>query len=1057
MNRLLKACLFVAVASATALPRPAWAQVTSGSISGIVTDESGGVLSGAAVEAIHEPTGTRYSAATGADGRFVILNVRVGPYTVTSSMTGFKAQKKSSLTVALGEEAPTSFKLKIESVSEAIEVTAESGIISSSATGPAANISLQSVENLPSVARSITDLARTSPYFAPQGGGNLSGTDVLVVAGRSNRYNNVQIDGANNNDLFGLAATSGNPGGYGGTQPISYDAIQEVQLVVAPYDIRQSGFTGGGVNAVTRSGTNAYHGTAYYEFRNNGLVGDGPELKGYNGNLVAAPLPFGKFDEKQFGASLGGPIVKDKVFFFVNADLTRNNAPSGYSADGSGGRNFGVPAADLTRALSIIRDTYHYDPSLGGDALGQFTKTSNSNKIFARLDFNLSPNHRLTIRDNWTKPAADFGGSGPTNSLFITPDSWYNTRTKQNQIVAQLDSTLGTSVNELRVAFQTIGDHRAGPTQFPQVTVDLTGGTCGSATCQIRFGTEQFSPRNELNSDIFELTDNFTIRRGSHLITIGTHNDIFKFKDLFIRDNFGTYRFSNLNNFAAGLAQQYDYSFSATSDPLQTPKFNVAQLALYAGDTWHVTPKFTLTYGVRVDKPIFPDKPDSNPAAVSNFGHRTDIAPSLWLFAPRVGFNLDVAGDGKTQVRGGAGVFAGRPPYVWLMNQYGNTGIDFTRIGASFNAANKIPFVADPLGPPKVVKGATAGTFSNEIDLVDPNFKYPEIFRGNVGVDRNLGWGIIATVEGQYANTLQDINYQNLNFAPTGKTRTSDGRPIFGKKVASLSDVMLLTNTTQGHSYTFVAQLSRPYRNGLAMNVGYLYGKSYAVNDGGSDQAASNWSNLYQPGDSNNPPESESRFSPGHRINAAVSYDWKFSPRVGLIASAYYNGMSGRPYTLLFLSDVNGDSKTSNDLVFIPASASDLNSVTNGTFAQLQAFIDADPQLAKYAGQILPRSALRSPWQNEVDLSAALRVPISGRSVEFKVDLLNLGNLINKNWGTVDYAPFNDIVPIGVSVDAATGKYNYNIATITNPNYVKFNRDDLRSRWQAAFTARVRF
>jgi hypothetical protein len=1056
MNRLLKAGLFLAVALSMGLARQALAQVTSGSISGRVTDETGGVLPGASVEAIHEPTGTRYSAVTGTDGSYTILNVRVGPYAVTTTMSGFKPQKQSGL-VALGEEAPVNFKMKIEALTEAVEVTANVGIINSSANGPAANLSQQAVESLPTVSRSLTDLARTSPYFSTQGGGNLTGSDVLVVAGRSNRYNNVQIDGANNNDLFGLASTSGNPGGYGGTQPISYDAIQELQLVVAPYDIRQSGFTGGGVNVITRSGSNAYHGTAYYEFRNDGLVGDGPELISESGNLVSKPIPLGPFKEKQFGASFGGPIVKDKAFFFVNADLTRNSAPSGFSADNSGGHNFGVPAADLTRALSIIQNTYHYDPTLGQDGLGQFTKVSNSNKILARLDFNLSPNHRLTIRDNWTKPKADFGGSGPTNSLFITPDSWYQINTRQNQIVAQLDSTLGKSVNELRVAYQRIEDLRAGPTQFPQVTVDLTGGTCGSATCQIRFGTEQFSPQNEIDSDIFELTDNYTMPRGNHLITIGTHNELFKFRDLFIRDNFGTYRFSSLDNFAAGLAQQYDYSFSATSDPLQAPKFNVVQLGLYAGDTWHVTPRFTLTYGLRVDKPFFPDKPKANPAAATNFGYATDVTPSLTLFAPRAGFNWDLGGDAKQQLRGGLGLFTGRTPYVWLMNQYGNTGIDFTRIGASFNVNNKIPFVPNPLSPAKVVTGAAAGTFTNEIDVVDPNFKYPEVFRGSLGYDRNLGWGVVATVEAQYAKNLEDINYQNLNFVKTAATRASDGRPIFAKKVASLSDVMLLTNTTKGYSYTFVAQLARPFRNGLSMNVGYLYGKSYTVNDGGSDQAASNFSNLYQPGDSNNPPQTESRFSPGHRINASVTKDWKFSPRLSLMTSAYYNGMSGRPYTLLFLSDVNGDSKTGNDLVFIPSSADQLKNITNGTFAQLQAFIQSDPELAKYQGQIVPRNALRGQWQDEVDLSAALRLPIQGRSIEFKVDLLNLGNLINKNWGTVNYPPFNDIVPIGVTIDAPTGKYNYNIATITNPNYVKFNRDDLRSRWQAAFTARVRF
>jgi hypothetical protein len=878
MKRLLSGCPFLAIVLAWSLAPQASAQVTSGALSGLVTDESGGVLPGASVEAVHEPTGTKYSAVTGTDGRYSILNVRVGPYTVSVTLSGFKPQSQRGVEVALGDERPLSFRLKLESVTETVEVRADAGsIISASATGPVAHIGQHAVEYLPTVSRSINDLARTNPYYAPQGNGNLNGPDVLAIAGRSNRYNNVQIDGANNNDLFGLASASGNPGGYGATQPISFDAIQELQLVVAPYDIRQSGFTGGGINAVTRSGSNQWHGTAYYEFRNNSMVGDGPDLVSEYGNLVQAALPLGTFNEKQFGASLGGPIVKDKAFFFVNGDLTRNNTPSGYSADGSGGHNFGVPAADLSRALSIVQNTYHYDPSLGLNPLGQFNKYTPSNKIFARLDFNLSPKHRLTIRDNWTKPSVDLGGSGPTNSLFITPDSWYQIRTQQNQIVGQLDSTLGTSVNELRVAYQSIRDFRDGKTAFPQVTIDLTPGTCGSATCQIRMGREQFSTANRIDQYILELTDNYTMHKGRHMITIGTHNEFFHFNDLFIRDNFGTYRFTSLDTFAAGFAQQYDYSFSATSDPLQTPQFNVNQLGLYAGDMFRVNSRFTLTYGIRVDKPLFPDTPNANPAAVANFGYRTDITPSMTLFSPRLGFNWDVNGDGKSQVRGGLGMFTGRAPYVWLMNQYGNTGIDFTRIGASFNSANRIPFVADPKNQPKTVTGAAAGTFTNEIDLVDPSFKYPQVFRTSLGYDKQLRWGLTATVEGTYLKNLEDINYQNLNFVKTAQTRTSDGRPIFARKVSTLSDVIFLTNTTQGDAYTVVAQVLRPFRNHVAASVSYLYGKSNTVNDGGSDQAASNFANNYVPGDSNNAPLTQSRFSPGHRVTAAVSYEWKVS------------------------------------------------------------------------------------------------------------------------------------------------------------------------------------
>jgi len=1052
--RLALALLAVLVAS------QAGAQtITTGAISGLVTDESGGVLPGANIEAVHEPTGTRYSAVTGTDGRFSILNVRAGgPYAVTVKMPSFKDQRYSGLNVALGSELAVNAKLALQTMSETVEVVGSSqSIINPSATGPAANIPLEAVQNMPSVSRAITDIARLSPQFTPVGNGDGSGPDVLSVGGRSSRYNNIQIDGANNNDLFALAGNSGNPGGGTGTQAVSFDAIQEVQLVAAPYDVRQGGFTGGGINAITRSGTNAYHGTVMYEFRNQGLVGDSDDrFSDTTGQLVSPSRPLGTFSEKQFTVSLGGPIVKNKAFFFANVDLTRNKTPSGWSADGSSGQTFVVPPSDLDRVLSILSTKYHYDPSLGQNPLGEFTRETPSNKYFVRLDFNLSDRHRLIVRNNYTNPTTDVGF--PSNSRFLTPDTYYQIHNRTNSTVAQLNSTFGTSVNELRVNYQKIRDIRNGPQPFPQVLVDLTPGGCGSSTCQVRFGTEEFSTANELYQDVVELTDDYTMHKGHHTITVGTHNEFFKFKNLFIRDNFGAYRFSSIANFEAGLAQSYDYSFSATSDPKQAAKFSVRQYGFYAGDLWRVAPRVTLNYGLRVDIPTFPDVPNANPAAVANFGYQTDIAPSSTLWSPRAGFNWDISGNGKQQVRGGLGIFAGRPPYVWISNQYGNTGVDFTRIGAAFNAANRIPFVTDPANQPKTVTGANAGSFTNEIDLVDPDFKYPQLLRASFGYDRDLGFlGMIATVEGLYGKTLEDIDYQNLNFIPTANVRASDGRPIMARKVSTLSDVIFLTNTTKGNSWTINGKVERPFRNGLAFMASYLYGRAKSVNDGGSDQAASNFANNYIPGNPNQAPLTESRFSPGHRINLAVNYEWKLPRNLRFLTAAYYNGQSGRPYTFLFLSDVNADSKTANDLVFIPSSA-DQVLVTGGTFASLDAYIDNTPGLGQFRGQVVPRNALRGPWTNQLDLSASLGIPIAGtRKLELRADVLNFLNLLNQGWGLIDFPVFNDLAPIGVSIDSASGKYVYNLATINSPTYLKFNRDDLRSRWQAAFTARVRF
>jgi hypothetical protein len=1034
MNRLSKAWLSLLMALALTAAPSAWSQTaTTGALSGVVTDQTGATLPGAAAEAVHEPTGTRYSGVTDTAGRFAFLNVRVGgPYLVTVSLSGFKPEKQERVTVALGEERALSFKLRLETVTETVEVTAEaSSIISPSSTGPTSNVAQAAIETLPTVARGIEDFARLSPYFNSQGSGDGAGANALSVAGRNTRYNNIQIDGAINNDLFGLA-DSGTPGGQTESQPISIDAVQELQLVVAPYDVRQGGFSGGGVNAVTRSGTNAFHGTAYYFMRSEGLVGNGPNDR-----------PIATFSDKQYGASLGGPIAKDRVFFFANAELGRKDRPAGWSIDGSSGQKFGREA-EAARFLSILQNKYGYDP--GGAS--EFIRDTPSDKVFGRLDFNLSDRHRLTLRHNYIKAKNDIGF--PTSTNYFFPDFFYQFRDTTNSTVAQLNSTFVKAVNELRVTYQRVRDNRDGVTDFPTVFVDVSGGG------QFRAGRENFSTANALDQDVLEVTNEFTLHRGNHVIALGTHNEFFKFRNLFIRDNFGNYRFSSLDNLEAGLAQSFDYSFSATPDPQLAARFKVNQIGFYAGDLWRLSSRFTLNYGVRLDIPSFPDKPTANPAAVANFGHATDVVPAPKMWSPRAGFNWNVDGEGKSQLRGGLGLFSGRTPYVWLSNQFGNTGIEFTRIGASFNVNNKIPFVPDPSNQPRKVTGASAGSFTNEIDVIDPGYKFPQLLRGSLGYDRDLGvWGVVGTVELYYSETLKDIAYENLNISRTG-TRP-DGRPTFARTNRTFSDVILLKNADEGHQWSATGKLERPFRNGIYALVAYNYGDARSVNDGTSSQAASNWGNAYTRGDPNDVGLGRSRFAPGHRVIAAVSYDLKLGSRANLLLSAFYNGQSGRSYAFTYNGDWNGDGRFTNDLLYVPAANDPKVAFINGTAADFEAYVANDKGLQKYRGQVMEKGAGRAPWTNQLDVRGALRIPVSSVKLEVTFDLLNFLNLLDSDWGVVDNATFGDLNPFPVPTVNAQGQMVYNLANITRAGYVKFDRDDLRSRWQGQLGLRVRF
>ena len=1045
MTRKLSIAVLLIFSLIALAPASAAQTVTTGTLSGTIVDPQGGALPGATVLATHTPTGTRYEGVTNSNGRFEIPNVRPGPYTVTATLSGFKDETQSA-EVVLGEDKAVEFKLSLATLTEAVTVTAQAAEIAPQ-SGTAANISNELIESLPTIQRSITEVARTNPFFnATTNGG--SGDRSLSVAGRHNRYNNILIDGAVNNDLFGLA-DSGTPGGQTGTQPISFDAMDQMQLVVAPYDVRQGGFSGGGVNIITKSGTNLYSGTAYYYARNQSWVGQIPAIA-----TVANPSPadtaVGPFSDKQGGASFGGPIVKNKAFFFANVDFGRKTTPSGYSLDGSSGQLWNSNDTALAQeALQILQAKYGFNP--GG--LGEFGKPNNSDKVFVRGDFNLSPHNQLNIRTNYVNGLANVGT--PSTTQYIMPDNYYSIQDKLSSTVGQLNTTISDRmVNEFRMTYQrdrNIRGDQPGYAPFPHVRVDFPDNN------YMTLGTENNSQANKLNQDIIELNDDVTLLRGNHTFSLGTHNEFFKFDNLFIANYYGNYEFTNNANLQSGLAQFYLNSYSNDpNNPLVSAAFSVQQWGVYAGDQWRLRSDFTLTYGLRIDAPHFPDAPQANPVSVADFSIHTDVVPSPKMWSPRAGFTWDLShgSDNRQQIRGGAGIFSGRTPYVWLSNQYINTGLALTTLNVPFSNSAQVPFSPDPFNQPRNV--GTAG--KQTINMIDPSYRYPNVARGNIAYDRSLGiLGLIGSAEYVWSKTLDDIKYQNLNDIPNGTL--PDGRYIYTKYDPNIVDALYLTNATSGSTNTITFSVQRPFKRGFFLSGSYLHNSAKSISDAPAFVALTSWRDQYVTKDVNDPPLATSIYQVGDRVQLTATVPVPLFKGLTSAASVYYNGQTGQPYTLVFNRDANNDQGTFNDIAFLPSDPSQVV-VANGTYAQLDAYLNAESAAQGNRGIVPLRNTGVSPWTNDLDFRYAVKIPTGGRTrVDLTLDIFNVLNMLNNSWGLVYFPNFNSPTTLTYGgIDKATGKEIIDIKTITSTGFQgTFTRDDLRSRWTAQWGARITF
>lgn len=1016
--------------------------VTTGALSGVVTDTDNAALPGVDVSALHQPTGTRYAAITDTQGRFRIQNVRVGgPYSVSVSLEGFHPQEASDVYVSLGEETRLTFKLELETVTETISVVSESNpLISPSRTGAASNIATQTLEDLPTINRNFNDFARTNPFFTIASEND--DPDAISVAGRSTRYNNIQIDGAVNNDLFGLA-DQGTPGGQTDTTPISLDAIAEIQLVLADFDVRNGGFSGGGINAITRSGTNSLKGSVFYFNRDTDLVGDGPDVLGKPASQ----------EQDQYGFRLGGPITRDKVFFFVNGEIDRKDEGTGWSLDGSTGTCFAAcnPAAlaAAERFSSFLQSEYGFNPGPFAEEIFPV----DSDKALVKFDFNIADQHQLTLRYNYVD--AEKIINRPGSNAYEWESEGYLQQNETNSLVAQLNSSFGAEkFNEARITLQTVDDNRNSVSVFPWVEIEDVDRAAGISE-EFEVGGEPFSTNNnEVDQDILEITNDFTWIKGNHTLTIGTHNELFTFKNLFIQNAWGAYEFRNLDEFETGIARRWNFTVVNPGQP-RTQDFDVNQIGLYAGDEWAAKSNLTLTYGLRVDVPFFPDKPSRNLFTEETYGFRTDEIPDgneLWQ--PRFGFNWDIAGDGRQQLRGGLGIFAGRTPYVWISNNYARTGIE-----QNFIQAFNVPFNPDPFNQ-QIPEGASVST--GEFNLIDPDFEFPQLLRINLAYDRQLPWwDLVGTVELVMSDSLEEIDYRDLNIRRSGEVVPSDGRPIFERVDPSVTGAYLITNTSEGESTNLSIKLERPYRGGIWGFVSYTYGDSEVINDGTSSRAVSNFQ-FNEQIDPNNAIATPSDYQVEHRFSASLSYRFNADTRWPTTVSGFYNLQSGRPYGYIYdfqpFPSINEDFYFDNDLLYVPATEADVE-ISRGTWADLDRYIASEECLNDHRGRIAERNDCEAPWNHTLDIRIAQDIPIRQTNLQLTFDLLNALNLLDEDSGTLRYAEFNNLDPITLDGFNDDGLPIYSLdGTITDPqNNPKFDTHPVRSRWRAKLGLRWTF
>ena len=1038
----------------------AFAQVTTSNIKGLVLDESNQPLPGANIVATHTPTGTVDGASTNIDGRYNMLNMRVGgPYNVTVSYVGYKEQSFSDVYLSLGNTFNLNVTLSpdVEQLDAVVITGTTQGTFNNDRTGAETSVGRREITRLPTISRSAADFTRLEPSAS----GNSFG-------GRNDQFNNFSLDGAVFNNPFGLDAAT--PGGQTDAQPISLDAIEQIQVSIAPYDVTQSGFTGAAVNAVTKSGTNEFHGTVYGFFRNEDLTG---------GKIKGDDVFKGKLDQNQYGISLGGPIVKNKLFFFANFEKDeRTDLGSGFVPNtGSGAINESrVQEQDLIDVRNALLNL-GYDPG----AYEGFTYDSGSTKGIFKLDWNINDNNRFAIIYNFLnaskeKPAhpTALGFRGPSASTLQFENAGYEINNKLQSVQLELNSKLSETVtNKLQVGYTHFDDFRnALSSPAPVISIED-----GAGSNYIIAGHEPFSIHNKLDQKVFQFSNNLNYVKGDHTYTIGFSFEKFEFDNSFNLagyDNFGTFPYYGTFNipgfggpypdvatFLADaadpngiLATNLEFAQNAFDSNTENgigndggwklSETNVGQLAFYMQDEWNLNEKFKLTYGVRFDKPLYFDTASkiqnyidtangaSRDNSVDYYNPNTDEIVNLdstvlpnndWLISPRVGFNYDVKGDDTFQLRGGTGLFTGRLPFVWIGNQ---------------------------------VSGADDGFFQ----IVDPDFKFPQVWRTNIGTDYRLENGMILSGDISFTKDINGAHVQNWGLlSPSGTLNGVDNREIYLASDKLANNAYVFTNSDKGRIWNFTAKAQKSFDNGLFASLAYNYLNSKDVNSIEAEITGDAFAFNPALGNVNNDQLGYSKYGDTHRIIGVASKKFEYGgDKFATTISTFFEYAQGGRFNYTYGGDINGDGSGINDLLYIPTS-SEISQMQFSGADQAEAFenyIQQDDYLNDNRGSYAERYGALAPWRGRWDLKILqdynFKVSESKtNTIQLSIDVLNVGNLLSSDWGLTQQP--NNVQPIGVDASGSEPVYTFNPDLEETYGY----DTGLLNRWQAQFGVRYIF
>lgn len=1056
------------------------AQVTTSSLTGTIKD-SKETLPGASIKATHTPTGTVYGVVTNGEGRYTIGNMRVGgPYTIEVSFVGYKPQKFENVTLKLGEPFVLNVVLSDNSSTlQTVNVvgTGANPILNSNKSGANTVVARAQIQSLPTISRSVNDITRLTPQA--------NGTS---IGGGNYRSNNFSVDGANYNNQFGIGANI-----PAGGSPISIDALEQISINVTPYDVRQTGFTGGAVNAVTRSGTNTFFGNVFYTMR-------GDDQQGRNiGDYTIKNLQ--KLDEKNYGASFGGPIIKDKLFFFANVEFKKTKAPGSTRIAATPALPYGSistvtkTTADFMNMVSgYLRNTYNYETG----AYQNYENISNNDKLFARLDWNISKNHRFSIRYNQVEsqspsPAStSVTGSGVIGSLAYGNVRSGNAQTAglpfQNSnyyqaanlysSTAELNSNFGSKItNTLRVAYSHQNDPRTSDSSpFPLVDIlDNTQTASNAGNVLTTFGYEPFTYGNLRDVKSFTYSDDLSLALGKHNLTLGLQAEYSTTKNGFQRFGTGFYTFKSWDDFVNGAKPlQYSVTYPLTADGSQAfPSFKFAQYSAYLQDEFTVSDRLKLTAGLRIEQATYPgvDEIRTHPlVAAQTFANGATIntgeLPENRLnYSPRFGFNWDVNGDRSLQVRGGTGIFTGRVPFVWIVSQSGDAGLlQYTQAYSGAAVPSFNPSIAPNLTSPK---GAAGTTIPSTISAMSKDLRFPQTWKSSLAIDAKLPWGIVGTIEGIYGKDLYSAVAYNVNLkdpAPLNIAGYPDNRPFFASTVNARQAVnttsagvpsatgtqainaIKMGNAKGGYNWMATAQLSKQFNKGLSLMIAYTRTDQRNFGDGSGDQLLNLWSIPQTSTNPNVPTLSYSSNLNPDRVIASVSYKKEYFKNLATSVSLFYEGSQQGRFSYTYSADFNRDGQT-NDLIYIPRDASEITFVAipagttnyraSGYTAQEQsdifmAYIEQDKYLRAHKGEYAKRNGAASPWRNQVDFRLTQEIfknfNSSKNSVQFTMDIFNVGNMLNKNWGNVNFVNNAAIlVPQNVSSISSTTKPTFRL------------------------------